>query len=171
MGNTLGDLSAASTMAAADLFLVEQSGNSRKVTWNNLLTNSTWTPTLGASTANGTHTYNAQTGHYVQIGKLVIAWFRIDITTVDAAISGSLAIKGLPVTPSGSNTYSNALARWNHLELGTNMTHVGFRMFSSPPRAELYESGDGAAVSSAALTDADLGTTPYLEGTLIYSAA
>lgn len=55
-----------------------------------------FTPTLGASVADGNHTYNTQNGDFIRIGNLV--WFFVDmnITSVDAAISGSLSVKGLP---------------------------------------------------------------------------
>lgn len=56
----------------------------------------TWTPTLGASTTSGTHTYTTQIGRYVKIGSLVVANFRIQINSKDGAISGSIHIAGLP---------------------------------------------------------------------------
>jgi hypothetical protein len=63
----------------------------------------TWTPTFGGSTADGTHTYDAQFGYWRRIGNLV--WFKVYIgkTASSVAASGTICIRGLPFTALNAN--------------------------------------------------------------------
>jgi hypothetical protein len=56
-----------------------------------------WTPTVGGDGGDPTTTYNAQSGRYVKIGKLVYVWCRITVNTISGG-SGSAVIRGLPFT-------------------------------------------------------------------------
>jgi hypothetical protein len=57
----------------------------------------TWTPTL----ENVTITYDSQSGKYTKIGRDVFCYGLINVNTIDNTDSSSVAIGGLPFTPSG----------------------------------------------------------------------
>jgi len=54
----------------------------------------TWTPTVYGSSSAGITTYSTQTGKYTKIGRLVVAYFDINILT--ATGTGNLTIGGFP---------------------------------------------------------------------------
>ena len=60
----------------------------------------TFTPTLGAHSSNGTHSYTAQIGNYTKVGNVVHIWLKMTINTLNTSgtISGNLEILGLPYT-------------------------------------------------------------------------
>jgi hypothetical protein len=60
----------------------------------------TWTPVLGAHSANGTHSYTTQVGTYTKVGNVVNVWFNLTINTLNTSgtISGNLKVMGLPFT-------------------------------------------------------------------------
>ena len=68
----------------------------------------TFTPTLGAHTSNGTHSYTTQVGNYTKVGNVVHIWLKLVINTLNTsgAISGNLEISGLPYT--SANTTGQA---------------------------------------------------------------
>ena len=68
----------------------------------------TFTPTLGAHSSNGTHSYTAQVGNYTKVGNHVSIWLKVVINTLNTSgtISGNLEIKGLPYT--SANTTGQA---------------------------------------------------------------
>jgi hypothetical protein len=57
----------------------------------------TWTPTLGGNT-----TYTAQVGAYTKIGRLVVATFEVNVSSIGTGATTS--ISGLPFTSFGSPT-------------------------------------------------------------------
>ena len=60
----------------------------------------TFTPTLGAHSSNGTHSYTTQVGNYTKVGNVVHIWLKMTINTLNTSgtISGNLEISGLPYT-------------------------------------------------------------------------
>ena len=60
----------------------------------------TFTPTLGAHSSNGTHSYTTQVGNYTKVGNVVHIWLKMTINTLNTSgtISGNLEILGLPYT-------------------------------------------------------------------------
>ena len=59
-----------------------------------------FTPTLGAHSSDGTHSYTTQVGNYTKVGNMVSVWLKLVINTLNTSgtISGNLEIKGLPFT-------------------------------------------------------------------------
>jgi hypothetical protein len=112
----------------------------------------TWTPILG-----GSATYNAQTGSYTKVGRLVYVRFNLNILAIG---SGSTTlVSGLPFTPSatrmaGSMAYWAGLAT-NVLYLGTFVDSSGFNFISQ-------------IIPGADVTD---GTAILGSGTVIHAAA
>ena len=68
----------------------------------------TFTPTLGAHSSNGTHSYTTQVGNYTRVGNVVHIWMQMTINTLNTSgtISGNLEISGLPYT--SANTTGQA---------------------------------------------------------------
>ena len=60
----------------------------------------TFTPTLGAHSSDGTHSYTTQVGNYTKVGNVVHIWMKMIINTLNTSgtISGNLEISGLPYT-------------------------------------------------------------------------
>lgn len=63
-------------------------------------TSGLWTPTVTGFTTNPTLTYTVQQGWYYKVGKLILAFFRVD-GNVSAVGSGALQISGLPFAGGG----------------------------------------------------------------------
>ena len=68
----------------------------------------TFTPTLGAHSSDGTHSYTTQVGNYTKVGNVVHIWMQMTINTLNTSgtISGNLEISGLPYT--SANTTGQA---------------------------------------------------------------
>jgi hypothetical protein len=96
--NDVGGLTDAQLQALFDKFGVDF------VAWFNathipelpVVTEGVWTPTIGATVADGTHTYAAQVGKYYKIGDLVTVYGNVYLSAKDAAMSGDVRIRGLP---------------------------------------------------------------------------
>ena len=58
----------------------------------------TWTPVLGVSNGNSTHTQNYQIGYYVKVGSMVYIWCRVSLSALNSNGSGVCALLGLPFT-------------------------------------------------------------------------
>lgn len=69
----------------------------------------TFTPTLGGTTSESGQVYAVQSGNYIKVGKLVIAWVAIQLSTL-GTITGNIIIKGLPFTVENITTGAFATA-------------------------------------------------------------
>ena len=56
----------------------------------------TWTPVLGVTDGNSTHTQINQAGFYVKVGRKVTIWGRADISALGANGNGVCSMNGLP---------------------------------------------------------------------------
>lgn len=65
----------------------------------------TWTPAWGRTVTDPTVTYTEQTGRYTKIGRLVLASFTINISSVTAQGSGSLRVTGFPFAIGGGGLF------------------------------------------------------------------
>lgn len=125
---------------------------------------SAWTPDLTFGGANVLLTYSGQSGHYFQIGTLIVATF--DITLSAKGIStGNAEINGLPSTPSASEVTGGAVQYCTAMLLLTSVPSILAEIGTS--KAALFNCG---ATGSANLTDANFTNTTRMIGTVIYSA-
>jgi len=62
----------------------------------------TWTPVLGVSDENSSHTQNAQIGRYAKIGSTVYIWGRVNLSALGTNGNGVAALLGLPFAASNS---------------------------------------------------------------------
>ena len=134
-------------------------------TWDHLEAG-TWTPALAGSTTAGSHTYSVQSGTYFRFGKLTFVEFKITITTVDAAMAGSITITGLP-----QNITSTSVAP---TFVVNQVNHVSFNdMFAlqgSPNEARMFfhKFTSSASGTTAGAVPADIGSAPIIAGSGIY---
>lgn len=132
----------------------------------------TWTPVLTFATPGTLSvTYAIQQGWYYQIGRLVIAGFRIQTSAFSkGTASGNLRVTGLPFTPvNSSNINGTGGLVWRGLTKA-NFTHlVGF---VAPNDPSIYAYASGSGQTPALITASDTLANPIdLVGTVIYLAA
>lgn len=121
-----------------------------------------WTPTLSGTTTAGSHSYNAQNGVYTRIGDMVHVEVNIVLSSLDAAMSGSARISGLPFSSSSGNSvlYIGSLELGN-VTFGTsiptaaviaNTTHALLRLQNNSSGISSLEVGDFTNSSSIRLS-------------------
>lgn len=120
---SLTELSAASSVAAADQLLINQSGTDKRVTADKfgIITTGAWTPEISTAGGSGI-THGTRSGTYVKIGSLVMIAAYVSLTSKGTA-SGSLFVGGFPFLVGGvANTiYTWAVDRNN---LASNYTEM-----------------------------------------------
>ena len=104
-----------------------------------------WTPSLGAASANPTVGYNAQVGHYTKIGNLVTVSCRI-VTNSRSGGSGHLLVRGLPFTVATAEAYASATIGFNY-NWNTPPQHAGAQ--ANTVTVLLYQDGRTNAVSGS----------------------
>lgn len=130
--------------------------------------NGVWTPTIGGSVADGTHTYTEQTGYYYRIGRRVFADFVVILSAKDAALSGSVFVKGLPFTSkdTGTSISGVAISYYTAVNLSAGKSQLTAVVAANTTSILLIECGDN--VSHVAVTDAAIGNTTIIGGTASY---
>jgi hypothetical protein len=126
----------------------------------------TWTPQYG-SAFTGTYAANGQLGYYTKVGRLVTAYFWIQVSTVSG--SGGLTIKGFPFTSQSATNYS----------AGT-IIHLASSWAVNTPfsidgggteyniKGRLTANG---ALDPTNISVSDLGTNAFMRATLVYNAS
>lgn len=91
------DLATASSIAAADYLVVNQSGTDKKFTADKLgiIANGTWTPDLRFGASNAGITYSNRQGYYSKIGRAVFVQGSMLLSSKGAA-TGNATVAGLP---------------------------------------------------------------------------
>lgn len=132
-----------------------------------------FTPTIGASTTNGTHTYTTQYGRYIKVGRLTTAWINIVLSAKDAAISGNLRITNLPFSSVNDTGYiaSAAVGEYSNFDLNVAGGYSELKATLGPNRTFLTLGEVGDNVAAANLTAVDLSATSALQLTIQYEAS
>lgn len=136
-----------------------------------------WTPTLGASVADGTHTYNAalRGGRFQRFGSLVFVTGNIGVTSKDAAISGALRIRGLPfivssvLGPNSTNIIPQGVivaVAAGTVTLTTDYTYLNCQAISGTTDLGINQWGSAKAL--AIVDDTMLGSTPGFRFSISY---
>lgn len=125
---------------------------------------SSWVPALKFGGGSTGITYGAITGHYFQIGTLIVATFDFTLTSKGSG-TGIAEIDGLPLSVSASEVTGGSV------QYGVNMAGLT----SSPtilPEVGLAKSSlwHWGAVGASAMSDANFTNTTRLIATVIYSA-
>lgn len=128
----------------------------------------TFTPTLGATVTDGTHTYAAQTGRYVRIGSLV--WFNIEMlmSAKDAAITGDVLLRGLPFRASpAAGIVAYSIGPISNLDIDTGGAYSQFIAIVVGNTYDVRIQQIGDAIGNDALDQSAVGhsTAFYVSGT------
>ncbi len=123
-----------------------------------------WTPVLTASGTAGTHTYSEQIGRYIRIGNLVFATCNLSVSSKDGAISGNVRIGGLPFTVNGSIDQAACVSNVNGITFGDGLVARAIGTITSVGLSKITSGG-----SNADVTEADLGATPRVYMTTMYT--
>jgi hypothetical protein len=126
----------------------------------------TWTPVYST---NFTGTYSNQIGKYIKVGKLVTAYFMLQVSTVSG--TGALQIKGLPFTSSSTTSYNPGTVM--HLA-GNWGTNTPFGIDADSPSSVTYNifyrsTSNGSPTSTINISD--LSANAYMRATLVYEAS
>lgn len=133
--------------------------------FNALHLDGTWTPVIGGSGGTSGQAYTAQAGYYIKIGKLVVAWFNILLST-KGAITGTVQIQGLPFTienitghfPAGPVQWTTMATNWVAMLVQGQVNTTTANVIGLT----------AAAGSYTGLVSGDLNNTSGLNGVLIY---
>jgi hypothetical protein len=129
-----------------------------------------WTPVIDFSThGNLVVTYASRSGHYIQLGDLVVAFFSAAFTPTFTTSAGTLQVSSLPVP---ADTAYPMLGRATHADALTypaGVTNIAWQAVTSTA-LELW--GYGSGVSGASNTAKRFGVTQFTSGTAqaIYGA-
>ena len=130
----------------------------------------TWSPVIGGATSESGQTYSNQTGEYVKVGKLVVAWFTVQLSA-EGTITGNGRLKGLPFTSDATAGLEGFGGMCIFQVLATNWITVNFIVPASATAANILGIQAAAANNVVALTSADFADTTYLSGCIVYEAS
>lgn len=107
-----------------------------------------WTPTFSGTSTNGSYTYGIQTGSYTRIGNRVLFSGRLQITNISVAPTGTLQIRGLPITSANVANTSYGTVNWGFIN-NFNYTAGAIELLGviglNTTFIDLYEVFDNAA--------------------------
>lgn len=126
-----------------------------------------WTPVIAGSSVAGSHTYTVQAGVYERIGTSVICHFSIVISSVDAAMAGSVRITGLPFTAENVSGHRTAAA-FSFLSNIAFTDMMTGRIVQNEAFVRLNDIVQGTASGPSDLTPSDFGSAPQLQGSIFF---
>jgi hypothetical protein len=128
----------------------------------------TWTPTIAGTTTAGTYTYTVQQGWYVKIGLMVFGYFRMTISGVTAAGTGTaLEVAGLPFT----STASTASPANISFASGWGTAPISARVNGNTTRIRLHKYSSAVTFNQTDLVPADLTAPCEVWGGFAYQAS
>jgi len=123
----------------------------------------TWTPAYG-SAFTGTYASNGQVGFYTKVGRLVTAYFWIQVSTVSG--SGLLSIQGFPFSSLSSVNYSAGVVIHLASSWGTN---TPFSIDGGGTAYNIkYRASSNGSIDTGNINVSDLATNAFMRATLIY---
>jgi hypothetical protein len=123
----------------------------------------TWTPAYG-SAFTGTYASNGQVGFYTKVGRLVTAYFWIQVSTVSG--SGLLSIQGFPFSSLSSVNYSAGVVIHLASSWGTN---TPFSIDGGGTAYNIkYRASSNGSIDAGNINVSDLATNAFMRATLIY---
>ena len=130
-----------------------------------------WTPTLFGGTVAGSNTYHSDTaGKYIRENKKVICFFRLEVTTVDPLMSGTLRVGNFPFVVK----HDNAMRATLNIGLASKITlPEGYTQLvgtMNPGSSFAYFSGIGSE-SAYVLQASDVKSGLRIYGTVTYEIA
>jgi hypothetical protein len=156
--------------SATDRVIAGTLDDPNKLAYDMSQTEAPWTPTIAGTGTAGTNTYALQEARWKRHGRKVDFWGVCILATKDAALAGNLVIRGLPFTSRDnvSRLYTGSVSSYTNLALTAGYNQVGLVNSDNSSDISLFQSGSGAAVALAALTNVTLqGTSAiYFSGSM-----
>ena len=125
-----------------------------------------WTPIIGGTGGQSGQAYTTQSGKYVKIGKLVVAEFRVVLSTA-GTITTAPMIGGLPYTVE-TTVGGSCASSWQNLVSGVGM--IGIEPVTATTYAAMTYTNN-FITSTLALTTGHIGNTTEIKGTIMYRAS
>lgn len=122
----------------------------------------TWTPTLKGLTTAGTNTYAVQNGYYVRIENLVHVSARVEISSKDAAMAGSVAVGGLPYAPISSSNSENAFSVSRYYGFGFPASRTQLVAHNDPGGAYIALQAGGNSVANGVIDSSGVSSSAGL---------
>lgn len=114
----------------------------------------TWTPVVRGTGTAGAHTYSAQAGVYIKIGRIVHFNLVVILTAKDGAMAGGIQVT-LPLTSNNDGVNSNAVVgRVKNVDLSAGYTQYAAQVDAAAASLQIYQHGDN--VDSSVLQAAAL---------------
>lgn len=135
----------------------------------------TFTPSLSFVTpGNLSVTYSAQFGHYIKVGRLVIAWFNVTTSAfTHTTASGTCTLSPLPFSPATNIIGNSVSLRGGSVSYG-GVTKAGYTSIVAIPSNAgartwtLQMCGSGVAADDVTAADMPTGGAVFFRGTLLY---
>lgn len=130
------------------------------------VTTGSWTPAWTSSGGLSGQVYSAQTGHWIKVGSLVVAFYNLGLAT-KGTITGNVAIYPLPfvVNAGGADSGFGWVTFFN---MATNWVHLWFYPDPGQPWAWLRGGATATTNNNFSVTGADLTSTSGVFGAVIY---
>lgn len=125
-----------------------------------------WTPTIEGSGSSSGVSYGVQYGGYIRISRLVIAEFRV-ILSSKGTLTGVVLIGGLPFAIDSSSPAITMIPFFQ--DMATAWTCIGGRSSSSTKL--LLQGMQSAGTGSGALSPSDLSNTTAFYGSVSYQTS
>lgn len=128
-----------------------------------------WTPVIGGSGGQSGQAYSFQVGKYVKVGKLVTAYFNVQLSTL-GTITGTAQIQGLPFASENVANQRAPMVITHFSALTTSAVFMGGFMDPNTTVASLSFT-TAAATGAGAMAQADFANNTVLVGSVTYAAS
>jgi len=127
-----------------------------------------WTPTLAGATTPGSPTYTRQSGAYVKIGGLVMAWFEVAVSAL-GGMAGVVEVGGLNFASIAETnpTFGGTLHEYDGVTLDSGYSQLLLE-FPNLSSTFFYVTEAGSNKSAQTIAAANLAATATLSGHVKY---
>lgn len=131
----------------------------------------TWMPTIAGATIAGTPTYTRQSGAYVKIGSLVMAWFEVAISAL-GGMSGVIEIGGLAFASlaEANPTFGGSLHEYDGITFDSGYSQLLLE-FPNLSETYFYATEAGSGKSAQTIAASNLAAALTLSGHVKYLTA
>lgn len=127
-----------------------------------------WTPTLGGSSGTSGQAYAVRNGQVIKIGKLVVCFCHINLTTA-GTVTGDAQISGLPYTTQSDTPAGVGYFPW-WANFTTSVIFKGGIVNATATTMTLYQA-TAATGTSAIMPASQIVDGCFLQGVIVYLAA
>lgn len=151
------DLSTASSIAAADYFVISQSGTDKKVAYSTIYASGTFSPYIDFGGAHTGTAASLQQGNWIRVGKIVFIDIVLVLTSKGSSTGAvTIVMPGL-TAPAANTTGGFSIAYCSGLASITGQIHANV---ITGPAIQLFQLG---STGSAALTNSNFTNTSRID--------